>query len=95
MVALKLTLMPSASHPRCLPLPPTGQTPRLERVPGTESVCRRERLGPFVQGSSVAAATPGDPRPAGYITVDDEAGRALFYTFVESARQPDTDPVVL
>ena len=32
---------------------------------------------------------------AGYITVDDDAGRALFYTFVESAGRPATDPLVL
>lgn len=32
---------------------------------------------------------------AGYITVDKDAGRALFYTFVESAGLPESDPVVL
>lgn len=31
----------------------------------------------------------------GYVTVDEDAGRALFYTFVESRSQPATDPVVL
>ncbi len=32
---------------------------------------------------------------AGYLTVDDERGRRLFYYFVESERDPGTDPVVL
>jgi len=32
---------------------------------------------------------------AGYITVDESAGRALFYWFVESQNNPSTDPVVL
>ena len=30
-----------------------------------------------------------------YITVDEEAGRALFYAFVESSGNPKEDPVVL
>ena len=30
-----------------------------------------------------------------YITVDEEAGRALFYTFVESRSKPASDPLVL
>ena len=29
-----------------------------------------------------------------YITVDEDAGRALFYTFVTSRSAPDTDPLV-
>lgn len=32
---------------------------------------------------------------SGYITVDEEAGRALFYTFVESTDRPRSDPLVL
>ncbi|PRW44859.1 Serine carboxypeptidase 24 isoform B [Chlorella sorokiniana] len=32
---------------------------------------------------------------AGYVTVDEDAGRALFYTFVESTRSPKDDPLVL
>eukprot|EP01094_Clydonella_sp_ATCC50884_P001464 TRINITY_DN11090_c0_g1_i2.p1 TRINITY_DN11090_c0_g1~~TRINITY_DN11090_c0_g1_i2.p1 ORF type:complete len:471 (+),score=135.73 TRINITY_DN11090_c0_g1_i2:39-1415(+) len=32
---------------------------------------------------------------AGYITVDQSAGRALYYWFVESQRSPSSDPVVL
>ena len=30
-----------------------------------------------------------------YVTVDEEAGRALFYAFVESSGNPKEDPVVL
>ena len=30
-----------------------------------------------------------------YVTVDEEAGRALFYAFVESSGSPGTDPLVL
>jgi hypothetical protein len=33
--------------------------------------------------------------PARYIIVDERAGRALFYVFVESAKDPANDPVVL
>lgn len=33
--------------------------------------------------------------PCSYITVDEEAGRSLFYVFVESQNDPATDPVVL
>uniref|UniRef100_A0A7R9YTY5 Carboxypeptidase n=1 Tax=Chlamydomonas euryale TaxID=1486919 RepID=A0A7R9YTY5_9CHLO len=32
---------------------------------------------------------------AGYITVDEAAGRALFYVYVESERSPEDDPLVL
>jgi serine carboxypeptidase-like clade 2 len=32
---------------------------------------------------------------SGYVTVDEEAGRALFYAFVESSGDPKSDPVVL
>lgn len=32
---------------------------------------------------------------AGYLTVDEERGRKLFYYLVESERQPDKDPLVL
>ncbi len=31
----------------------------------------------------------------GYITVDKERGRRLFYYFVTSERDPETDPMVL
>ncbi len=46
-------------------------------------------------------ALPGQPRGvdfnqyAGYITVDPEAGRALFYYFVESPQNTTTKPLVL
>uniref|UniRef100_A0A2N9HL16 Carboxypeptidase n=1 Tax=Fagus sylvatica TaxID=28930 RepID=A0A2N9HL16_FAGSY len=46
-------------------------------------------------------ALPGQPRGvdfnqyAGYITVDPEAGRALFYYFVESPQNSSTKPLVL
>ena len=32
---------------------------------------------------------------SGYITVNQNAGRALFYWFAESQRNPSSDPVVL
>ena len=32
---------------------------------------------------------------AGYLTVDEDRGRRLFYYFVESERDPSSDPVVL
>ena len=32
---------------------------------------------------------------AGYVTVNEEAGRALFYWFVEAEEDPDTKPLVL
>ncbi|XP_038984500.1 serine carboxypeptidase 1-like [Phoenix dactylifera] len=44
---------------------------------------------------------PGQPEGvsfdqyAGYVTVDPEAGRALFYYFVESPQDPSTKPLVL
>lgn len=34
-------------------------------------------------------------RRCSYVTVDEEAGRSLFYVFVESQNDPATDPVVL
>ncbi|KAL4857619.1 Serine carboxypeptidase 24 [Chlorella vulgaris] len=47
------------------------------------------------------SALPGAPAApvvsifSGYITVDEEAGRELFYVFVESSSKPRTDPLVL
>ena len=44
---------------------------------------------------------PGQPEGvdfdqyAGYVTVDAEAGRALFYYFVESPKDSSTKPLVL
>ncbi|KAE9458532.1 hypothetical protein C3L33_09576, partial [Rhododendron williamsianum] len=46
-------------------------------------------------------ALPGQPEGvdfnqyAGYVTVDPAAGRALFYYFVESPKNSDTNPLVL
>lgn len=46
-------------------------------------------------------ALPGQPQGvdfdqyAGYVTVDPEAGRALFYYFVESPLISSTNPLVL
>ncbi|KAG5542184.1 hypothetical protein RHGRI_021898 [Rhododendron griersonianum] len=46
-------------------------------------------------------ALPGQPKGvdfnqyAGYVTVDPAAGRALFYYFVESPKNSDTNPLVL
>ena len=33
--------------------------------------------------------------PCRYVTVDEDAGRALFYTFVESSGSSEEDPLVL
>jgi hypothetical protein len=38
---------------------------------------------------------PGFTQYAGYITVDEVNGRALFYWFVESQSDPTTDPLVV
>ena len=32
---------------------------------------------------------------AGYITVDEDSGRALFYWFIEATKDPDSKPLVL
>ena len=32
---------------------------------------------------------------AGYVTVDEESGRALFYWFIEAEEDPDSKPLVL
>lgn len=59
--------------------------------------CNR-RLRPARPASpAVAPARPPPALPAArrYITVDPEAGRSLFYAFVESAHSPRTDPLVL
>lgn len=47
-------------------------------------------------------ALPGQPNNgvnfnqySGYVTVDPQAGRALFYYFVESPNNPSTKPLVL
>ena len=42
-----------------------------------------------------AAHSPTLPAFSSYVTVDDEAGRALFYVFTESSGAPSTDPLVL
>lgn len=47
---------------------------------------------------SLPTLDPADfkaPFYAGYLTVDEHAGRKLFYIFAESQRNPATDPLVL
>jgi serine carboxypeptidase-like clade 2 len=41
------------------------------------------------------ASQPSFAQYAGYVTVDDNAGRTLFYWFTESQSKPASDPVVL
>lgn len=54
----------------------------------------------LMQGDKIVAL-PGQPygvnfdQYAGYVTVDAEAGRELFYYFVESPYSPETKPLVL
>lgn len=38
---------------------------------------------------------PHSPSSCSYVTVDEDAGRALFYIYVESRNDPAKDPVVL
>ena len=43
----------------------------------------------------LTTAPSTSPARRRYVTVDEEAGRALFYAFVESSNDPDNAPVVL
>jgi serine carboxypeptidase-like clade 2 len=50
--------------------------------------------------SDIVNSLPGQPavtfkQYAGYVTVDDKSGRALFYYFVEAETDPDLKPLVL
>lgn len=48
-----------------------------------------------------SSALPGQPsgvnfdQYSGYVTVDDDAGRTLFYYFTESTQDPSTKPLIL
>jgi hypothetical protein len=72
---------------------PAADDPTSLRPSPADSV-RRHRGAEITGVPGFAGALPSR-HYGGYVTVDEERGRHLYYYFVTSERSPDTDPVVL
>jgi len=78
-------LAPSARESRATTLDNTLRRPVSSNAAGLDKVDHLPGLSDKLDSDLYS----------GYVTVDEDAGRALFYAFVESSGNPKEDPVVL